>query len=457
MVKVYFETQGCSANVADTEQMAGLLKAADFEITDSSEQADVIIFNTCTVKTPSENSFFKRLQELKDGYKIVIIAGCIAQADSKNKKLKGHPLIGTKSIHKIVEVVEEALHENIVREISNEEIPPLDLPVHRKNPIVEIIPINRGCLGYCTFCKTKSARGNLISYPVEDIVKRAKKAVQEGVKEIWLTSQDTGCYGFDIQTNLPTLLGALTEISGDFKIRVGMMNPDHMPKIQNELIQIYQHPKVFKFLHLPVQAGDNSVLENMKRLYTVEQYRQQIKAFKKAMPNITIMTDVIVGFPGETEEQYWQTLNLIRETSPDAVNISRFWPRPNTPAARMKNKVEGAEIKRRSKVLTDIFHNIARLQNEKWQDWQGEIIIDEKGKKPGQWIGRNEYYKQIILETNQTNNVQDTSIHYKLGEKVQVKVTRTDTFALYAEDLNKEKRIRLAAQEQTIKLQVINN
>ena len=432
MTTVYFETFGCSANVADSEQMAGLLKAADFTITTKEEDADIIILNSCTVKGPSESTLFRRLQELKDGYKIVVIAGCIAQADPK--KLKGYPLIGTNQIHNVVEVIEEALNDNIIRAITTNELPPLNTPLLRKNPIIEIIPINRGCLGFCTFCKTKSARGNLVSYPINEIKKRAKKSVQEGVKEIWLTSQDTGCYGFDIDTDLPTLLEELVKIEGEFKIRVGMMNPDHMSKIQDRLMEVYKNKKIFRFLHLPLQAGNDTVLENMKRLYTTQEYITQITKFKAAIPNITVMTDIIVGFPAETPEQFYDTLTVIRNTSPDAVNISRFWPRPNTPAARMKNMVAGEEIKRRSGVLTDIFHNIARLQNEKWIHWKGDIVINEKGKKEGQWIGRNSYYKQIIVEGN-----------YALGQKVEVKIVKTDTFSLFANHtkIQEPKRVKL--------------
>ena len=420
MTKVYFETFGCSANVADSEQMAGLLTEAQFEIVNQEELADVIIINSCTVKGPTESAIMRRLEELKDGYKIVIIAGCMAQADSK--KLEGYSLIGTNQIHRVVEVVEEALHDNVIRAVSMNDRPPLNTPLVRKNPFIDIIPINRGCLGFCTFCKTKSARGNLISYPVEEIVQRAQKAVKEGVKEIWLTSQDTGCYGFDIDTDLPTLLEQLVSIPGNFKIRIGMMNPDYMPKIQKRLIEFYKHPKVFKFLHLPLQAGDNTVLENMKRMYTVEQYLEQIEAFKKEVPGMNFMTDIIVGFPGESEEQFFKTLNVVRQTSPDSINISRFWPRPNTPAERMKDKVPGDEIKRRSRVLTDIFHNISRLQNEKWVGWSGPIIIDDKGKRENQWVGRNDSYKQILITGN-----------YKLGDVIDVKIVRSDTFSLIAE------------------------
>src|SRR3989344_6276319 len=237
------QTTGCSANLADSEQMAGLLKQAKFELVDTIENADVVIFNTCTVKSLSETAFFSQLETFKQEhpYKIPIIAGCIPQSD--RGKLRRYSLIGTKQIHNIVQVVEEALHDNVLQLLNNDEMPPLNLPKVRKNPIVEILPINRGCLG-----ETKKARGNLVSYPLAEIIEAATKAVKEGVKEIWLASQDTFCYGFDLGTDLPTLLDQLVQIPGDFKIHTGMGHPDHMPKISAKLVEIYKHPKIFKFL-----------------------------------------------------------------------------------------------------------------------------------------------------------------------------------------------------------------
>ncbi len=424
MTTFNIQTSGCSANLADSEQMAGLLKQAKFELVETIEAADVVVFNTCTVKTPSENSFFTQLDQFKKEhpYKIVVISGCIPQADKQ--KLKDYSLVGTKQIHNIVQVVEEALHDNVLQLLNNDEMPPLNLPRVRKNPIVEILPINRGCLGACTFCKTKKARGNLVSYPIADIVDVATKAVKEGVKEIWLTSQDTFCYGFDIGTDLPTLLEELVKIPGDFKIRIGMGNPDHMPKIGTRLVEIYKHPKIFKFLHLPLQAGHDETLKAMRRRYTVEEYVQTINLFKREIPEINIMTDIIVGYPTETEDHYWGTLEVVRKTTPDSINISRFWPRPDTPAADLP-ELPGEVVKHRSRVLTDIFHNVSKLQNERWLDWKGEIIIDEKGKEGKQWIGRNGSYKQIIVEGD-----------FKLGDRLQVQIVKAETFDLRAKVLN---------------------
>ena len=422
MPKIYFETVGCSANVADSEQMAGLLQKAQFEIVNNLEDADVIILNSCMVKGPTETAFHRRLKQIgkEHPYKVVVISGCIAQTDPK--KLKRYPLIGTKQIHKIVEVVEEAINDNIIHLLETDEMPPLNLPRVRKNPIISIIPISRGYLGVCSFCKTKSARGNLKSYSLADIKKEAETAIQEGVKEIWITSQDTGCYGFDIGTNLPALLRELVGIPGKFKIRVGMMNPDHLLKIRSELIEVFKSPKLFQFIHLPIQSGNNDILKSMKRNYTRENFIFLVKELREVFPLITIMTDVIIGFPGETEGQYWDTLNVIRETFPDAVNISRYWPRPGTPAAKLK-QLPGEIVKHRSRVLTDICHNVFKMQNERWLDWKGVIIIDEKTnypEHPDQWVGRNTSYKPVIVEGE-----------FKMGQVVKVTIEKANTFDLH--------------------------
>ena len=192
-----------------------------------------------------------------------------------------------------------------------------------------------------------------------------------------------------------------------------MINPTHLPKIKDELIKVYKDEKIFKFLHLPVQSGNNEILKAMNRKYSAEDFQNLVKEFRKHFPQLTLSTDLIVGFPGESEPQYWDTLNLVRQTSPDVLNISKFWPRPKTPAAKIKHQVKGEEIKRRSTVLTNIFNNIARIQNEKWLNWEGEILINDQGKKEGQMVGRNFAYKQIVVEGK-----------FNLGEKVKIRIDK---------------------------------
>jgi threonylcarbamoyladenosine tRNA methylthiotransferase CDKAL1 len=429
MTSIHFITQGCSANISDTEQMKGLLKEAKFDIVDELEEADIVILNSCVVKTPTESALITKLEQIKQEYpyKIIIVAGCMAQSD--RHRLKAYSLIGTRQLHNIVEVVEESLNNNIVKMLETGEMPPLNLPKVRKNPVVEIIPISRGCLSACTFCQTRFARGRLKSYPISEIVATARKAALDGVKEIWLTSQDNMCYGFDIDTNLARLLEKLVQLPGEFKIRVGMGSPEHVMKFRDELFPLLNHEKVFKFIHLPQQSGSNRVLELMKRGNSKEEFTQLVKEFRQNVPGITVATDIIVGFPTETDEDHWETLNLIREINPDIINISKFWARSKTSAEKME-QLPMEVIKHRTKILTDIFHNISRMKNEKWIGWEGDIVINEEGedrKQEGeisrkQWIGKNPYYKQVIVEGE-----------YKLGDILKVKINRASTFAIIGE------------------------
>ena len=364
--------------------------------------------------------FFKYLKEVKKlPYKKIIITGCIPQTEPK--ELKGSPLLGTSQVQNIVQLVEEVLHDNSVEMLNKEENERLNLPKIRKNPVIEIIPICEGCLGDpCAYCKVKEARGELRSYPKEDIVKQARRAISEGIREIWLTAQDTGAYGKDINTSLSELLKEILNIPGMFKIRVGMMNPNHVLEDLDNLIEIFKSEKIYKFLHIPVQSGNNEILKSMKRKYTAEQFKEIIKRFREAIPNITIATDIIVGFPGETEEQYNNTLDLIKEITPDVLNRSKFWPRKGTKAAKMEDKVKGDEVKRRSSLISHVFKNISRMRNERWLGWQGEILINEKGKE-NTLIGRNEFYKPVLVKGD-----------YKLGQRLKVKIVRTDVHNLRA-------------------------
>ena len=182
-------------------------------------------------------------------------------------------MIGVTQIDRIVEVVEETLKGNKVRLLAKKELPSLDLPKIRRNEMVEIIPINTGCLGSCTYCKTKHARGKLGSYTPEAIVRSAMKACKEGVKEIWITSEDTGAYGRDINTDLPSLImDILKDLPNDVMIRIGMTNPPYIMEHLDKIVKILNHPNVYAFLHLPVQAGSNSVLDKMNREYKIEDF-----------------------------------------------------------------------------------------------------------------------------------------------------------------------------------------
>ncbi|MBS3175799.1 tRNA (N(6)-L-threonylcarbamoyladenosine(37)-C(2))-methylthiotransferase [Candidatus Woesearchaeota archaeon] len=418
-IKIFIKTYGCSHNVSDSEVMAGLLKQADFQITEREDDANLILINSCTVKNKSQNHFFKYLEEVKKQRKPVVVAGCIPQ--TMPDKLSGLPMVGTKQVSQVVSVVEEALNDNPITALAMEPHIRLNLPKIRSNPIVEIIPIQDGCLSACTFCLTKKARGSLRSFMPEDIVKQAKTAVQEGVKEIWLSSEDNGCYGFDIKTNLAKLVKEIVKIPGDFKVRVGMGNPQHFMKYLEELVEILKHEKVYKFIHIPVQSGSNKVLKEMKRGYTVEEFKELVAKLRKAIPEITIATDVIVAFPGETHDEFLETVQLLKDVKPPIVNISRYSDRPGTAAAQREDQISGDESKQRSSFVTQTFEYVAYEQNKKWQNWEGEVVVTQEGKDHS-WVGRNYCYKPVILHGK-----------FTLGDKVKVKVMYSTIYDLRAD------------------------
>jgi len=349
MKKIYIKTWGCQANIADSEAMAGLLKQNNYEVTNSEEEADYIVANTCSVKNSSQSKELHYIKE-KSKTKKVVVGGCLTKTlDIRKYAPEVTAIFDTNSILKIPDVLEkEEDHFSDVKENR------LDASVIRKDKNIGIISIAEGCLNSCTFCATKLARGNLRSYRIGDIKRRVEKTVQEGCRKIYLTSQDNGCYGFDIKTNLPELLDELTTIEGDYIIRVGMMNPWHLAKILPQLLKSYKSEKIMKFLHAPVQSGSEKILKHMKRIHTVENYKEAVKKFRKQFPEISIATDIIVGYPLETEEDFILTYNLIKETRPEVLNISKFSSRPGTKAAELK-QLPSEIIKERSVKLNSLY------------------------------------------------------------------------------------------------------
>jgi len=419
--KVFIQTYGCAHNQSDSEAMAGVIEKKGFVITKNPDEADVMLVNSCTVKTPSENSLFRSIRNTN---KKTILAGCVPQADMKmlHERFKDNSVIGVFQLHQAGEVVEQTLQGNIVHAIAREKDRKsrLNLPRIRRNKNIEIIPINMGCLGTCTYCKTKFARGDLFSYDEEEILKIINTT---DAKEIWLTSEDTGAYGLDTGSTLPKLLRRILSSENEFKLRLGMCNPNWVYKYLDELVEIFKHPKMFKFLHIPVQSGNNKILEQMKREYTREEYIEITKRFRKEIPDITISTDIIVAFPGETDEDFEETMNLVRETKPNVLNVSRFWARPGTAAAKLK-MVLGMTSKERAIAVSDLFGEIAAQENKKWKDWRGKIFLDEIGKN-NTLVGRNYAYKPIIISGD-----------YELGTEVTVQVKETTKHDFRAEVIN---------------------
>ena len=303
--------------------------------------------------------------------------------------------------------------------LEDSDLSKVGLPKVRLNPAVGIVEIASGCMSECTFCQTKLSKGDLVSYRLGDIVRQVQTEINEGCKEVWLTSTDNGCYGFDIGTDLPSLVTAVAEIPEDFMIRVGMMNPMYMPRIKENLIESFDNDKVFKFLHIPVQSGSDKVLNDMKRGHTVGTYREIVNKAKKRFGDFTISTDIIVGFPSETREDFEKTVELLDETRPDVVNLSRYSARPGTEAAEWE-QIDVAEVKRRSKVIFEQINKISIENNQKWIGWIGKVLFDEKTDEGIK--GRNFAYKPISVQDkvdigqSHTVEITDVTVNTLLGK-----------------------------------------
>uniref|UniRef100_A0A8D0BMP5 tRNA-t(6)A37 methylthiotransferase n=1 Tax=Salvator merianae TaxID=96440 RepID=A0A8D0BMP5_SALMN len=403
--KIWIRTWGCSHNNSDGEYMAGQLAAYGYKITDSAAEADLWLLNSCTVKSPAEDHFRNSIKKAQEEKKKVVLAGCVPQAQPRQDYLQGLSIIGVQQIDRVVEVVEETIKGHSVRLLGQKKDngkrlggARLDLPKIRKNPLIEIISINTGCLNACTYCKTKHARGELASYPVEELVNRAKQSFQEGVCEIWLTSEDTGAYGRDIGTDLPTLLWKLVEVIPEgAMLRLGMTNPPYILEHLEEMAKILNHPRVYAFLHVPVQSASDSVLMDMKREYCVADFRRVVDFLKEKVPGITIATDIICGFPGETDEDFQETMKLVEQYKFPSLFINQFYPRPGTPAAKM-HQVPAQIKKQRTKELSRLFHSYNPYDHKIGE--RQNVLVTEESFDTRFYVAHNRFYDQVLVPKN---------------------------------------------------------
>uniref|UniRef100_A0A8C2LR86 tRNA-t(6)A37 methylthiotransferase n=1 Tax=Cricetulus griseus TaxID=10029 RepID=A0A8C2LR86_CRIGR len=403
--KIWIRTWGCSHNNSDGEYMAGQLAAYGYKITENASDADLWLLNSCTVKNPAEDHFRNSIRKAQEENKKIVLAGCVPQAQPRQDYLKGLSIIGVQQIDRVVEVVEETIKGHSVRLLGQKKDngkrlggARLDLPKIRKNPLIEIISINTGCLNACTYCKTKHARGNLASYPIDELVERAKQSFQEGVCEIWLTSEDTGAYGRDIGTDLPTLLWKLVAVIPEgAMLRLGMTNPPYILEHLEEMAKILNHPRVYAFLHIPVQSASDSVLMDMKREYCVADFKRVVDFLKEKVPGITIATDIICGFPGETDQDFQETLKLVEEYKFPSLFINQFYPRPGTPAAKAE-QVPAHVKKQRTKDLSRVFHSYNPYDHKIGERQQ--VLVTEESFDSKFYVAHNRFYEQVLVPKN---------------------------------------------------------
>ncbi|XP_067006926.1 threonylcarbamoyladenosine tRNA methylthiotransferase [Anabrus simplex] len=428
---IYIKSWGCAHNNSDGEYMAGQLASFGYKLTDNKYEADLWLLNSCTVKNPAEQHFRNEIEAGRKLGKAVVLAGCVPQGAPKADFIHGLSVIGVQQIDRVVEVVEETLKGHTVKLLGRKRQngrkaggASLLLPKVRRNPLIEIIPVNTGCLNQCTYCKTKHARGELGSYPPEEIVARAVTSFEEGVCELWLTSEDTGTYGRDIGTNLPELLWKLVDvIPAGCMMRVGMTNPPYILEHLEEMAKVLAHPRVYSFLHIPVQSGSDAVLACMKREYCRADFERVADFFLERIPNMTIATDIICGFPGETEEDFEDTMNLCRKYKFPSLFINQFFPRPGTPAARME-RVPAQEVKKRTKMLSELFqsykpyeHHLGKIHN---------VLVTEVSHDGKYYVGHTKAYEQVLVPKRPE----------LIGKMVTVKIISTSKHSMMGKPLS---------------------
>ncbi|MGP8322218.1 MAG: tRNA (N(6)-L-threonylcarbamoyladenosine(37)-C(2))-methylthiotransferase [Methanosarcinaceae archaeon] len=405
-MKVHVATYGCSANQASAEIMMYSIRRMGHNLVCEND-AEVVVLNSCTVKYTTEQKILHKIREYGTKGVEVVVAGCMPQVQL-DVILKSNPrshILGVNSISRIGDVL-DGIEMNYV---DGELIPGKRIEIFtpepegflntgrvRFNPNIHICQISQGCNYSCAYCIVKLARGHLMSFDPGSIVSDIKTALNYGCREIWLTSQDNGQYGLDTGIRLPELLNMVTAIPGDFKVRVGMMNPFSVMPILDDLVKAFENDNIYKLLHLPIQSASNDVLKCMNRFYSIKDANDIITRFLGKFDDLTLFTDIIVGFPGEKNEDFKRTVEWVREYRPDKVNISRYTPRPYTKAWGYRN-IDSRIMVNRSNNLHGVCEEIKLESKKHMIGWRGMVFVSKVAKFEG-FMGRTDSYKPVVIK-----------------------------------------------------------
>jgi threonylcarbamoyladenosine tRNA methylthiotransferase CDKAL1 len=397
-VRVYVESYGCSQNQGEAAAIARAVRDDGHEVQARPEGADVGVLVTCAVIGPTEARMVRRWEMLARTVPRVVVTGCLVPL--RTSLLEGPGRERTT----IVPIREQRRIPTLLAEwagrpgVERSDPPVATSRLAERPPIIEEVVIAQGCTSACTYCFSRLARGHLESVPLSHVLRRVASASSRGVAEIRLTSLDTSAWGHDLgpQPRLPDLLSAIAQVPTDAGVRVGMMSPQTLHPILDTYLDALAPERFYRFLHLPVQSGSDSILAAMHRGYTVEEFRRQVARARTRYPALTLATDVIVGFPGETDADHRATEELLTEIEPEIVNVTRYSARPGTVAARLV-PIGPAVAKRRSRALTALRQRQARRRLERWIGHRGFGRVLEHG--PGtSSVARLPNYLPVVLE-----------------------------------------------------------
>ena len=391
-VRAYIRTYGCTLNQADSDIISSVLSAEGIELSANEKDAEAIVVNTCTVKNATSQKILYKLSQLENSGKKVVVTGCMASAnrDLIERYAPNASIVTAPNAARIGEAV--GSKERMVFD-SYSKVDRLEMYRPGSGTIARI-PISDGCTSSCTFCETRFARGGLNSFPEQLILKAIEASVANGAKEIQLTSQDTGAYGLDRNTDIARLMHAITYIEGDFKVRVGMLNPEHLHRYIDGFCEAMCDRRFYRFAHIPIESGSNPVLKAMGRHYTVDELESYVERLRGSVPGIAIETDIIVGFPTETDKDFKDTVSFIRRCRPEVTNVSRFGARPHAPSSRMmQNSTE--TINSRSRELSRVVRGVQSGTNSSLIGSSMEVLITESNSKS--MNGRSRSYRQVVI------------------------------------------------------------
>ena len=412
-MNIYLETYGCTANRSDERTALGLIRQANHTVVSTIADADVLLLLTCTVVDRTEQRMLSRIRYFHDTGKPLIVSGCMAAvqpglitAIAPQARLLPPARLGT---------LPDLIANHPTPHPSE---PRTRLPKYHMG-VIAPLSIAEGCDYACAYCITHHARGPLQSYPIPDIIADVQSALAAGCREIQLTAQDTAAYGRDAGTSLASLLHNLCALPGSFFLRVGMMNPSSLTRQLEPLIDAYHNPKVYKFLHLPLQSGDDEILTRMNRKYTTTAFLHCVEAFRREFPDITLATDIIVGFPGETDQQSANTYDFLEALQPAVVNVTRYSARPQTTAKTLPHRITTQVMKERSRHLAAQSLRLAKQHNQQFLGRHFTILLTEQGKYDTV-IGRTPNYKQVLVKGN-----------HKLGTTCDVEIVDASPTSLF--------------------------
>jgi MiaB-like tRNA modifying enzyme len=395
-VRVYLETYGCAQNHGEGSAIGRALVEGGHALVSDPSIAEVGVLVTCGVIGPTEARMVRRWQALTERVSHVVVTGCLVPLRTDLFEGPGRQRTT------FVPIREQAGIPVLLDTFSSDDRPALPTETVRlapAPPVTEEVVIAQGCTSACSYCYSRLARGTLTSVPLAEVARQVRAAVTRGVVEVRLTSLDTGAWGRDSTdgSRLPDLLRAVSEVPGEFRVRVGMTSPQTLGPILEPYLDAFASERFYRFLHLPVQSGSDRILRGMRRGYTAAAFAEQVRATRARFPELALSTDVIVGFPGETEEDHRTTEALLESVAPEIVNVTRFSARPGTPAAHLP-PVGLAAAKRRSRSLTALRQRLARQRLERWIGHRGPARVVEFG--PGSSaVARLPNYLPVVLES----------------------------------------------------------